>query len=133
MVTAQEGGRTEEPDVTQYLISFNDGAMSHIPEEDFPAVGKAAVMVVLAAMDAGVFIFGGGLLDPALTTVVATDGTRTQGPDATCKDFIGGFTIVDVPSKEEACAWAARIAAACRCAQDVREFMPVPPEMAARE
>ena len=118
--------------MTQYLISFNDGAMSHIPEADFPAVGKAAVTVVLQAMDAGVFIFGGGLLDPALTTVVATDGTLTQGPNRACKDFIGGFTIVEVPSREEAHHWAAKIAAACRCAQDVREFMPLPAEMAGR-
>eukprot|EP01031_Cornospumella_fuschlensis_P050381 gene50382-61637_t len=123
---------TRSHEVTQYLISFNDGAMSHIPEEDFPAVAKAAVTVVLDAMDAGVFIFGGGLLDPTLTTVVATDGTITSGPDPACRDFIGGFTIVDVPGREDAHHWAARIAVACRCAQDVREFMPLPPEMAAR-
>lgn len=118
--------------MTQYLISFNDGAMNHIPEEDFPAVSKAAVAVVLDAMDAGVFIFGGGLLDPALTTVVATDGGITRGPNPACRDFIGGFTIVEVASREAAHHWAARIAVACRCAQDVREFMPVPAEMAAR-
>lgn len=118
--------------MTQYLISFNDGAMSHIPEADFPAVSKAAVAVVRDAMDRGVFIFGGGLLDPALTTRVATDGTLTRGPDPACRDFIGGFTIVDVASRDEAHHWAARIAAACRCAQDVREFMPLPAELAGR-
>ena len=116
--------------MTQYLISFNDGAMNHIPQADFPAVSKAAVTVVLEAMAAGTFIFGGGLLDPALTTVVATDGTLTQGPNPACKDFIGGFTIVEVPSREDALRWAAKIAVACRCAQDVREFMPLPAEMA---
>jgi hypothetical protein len=31
-----------------------------------------------------------------------------------------GITIVDVPSREDALEWAAEIAAACRCAQDVR-------------
>jgi len=87
---------------------------------------------VLEALDQGVFIFGGGLLDPALTTVVATDGSISQGPNRACKDFIGGFSIVEVASREEAHHWAARIAMACRCAQDVREFMPLPAEMAER-
>jgi len=118
--------------VTQYLISFNDGAMDHIPQQDFPDVRDAAVAVVLQAMDAGVFLFGGGLLDPALTTVVARDGTVRQGPNPAYRDFIGGFTIVEVPTREEAHRWAAKIASACRCAQDVREFMPMPVEITAR-
>jgi hypothetical protein len=33
----------------------------------------------------------------------------------------GGFAVVDVPSREEALAWAAKIAVACRSAQKVRE------------
>ncbi|WP_457447243.1 hypothetical protein [Roseateles sp. P5_E4] len=37
-----------------------------------------------------------------------------------------------MPDREAAHRWAAKIAAACRCAQDVREFMPLPPEVAAR-
>lgn len=118
--------------MTQYLIAFNDGAMSHIPEADFPAVGKAASEAVLEAIDAGVFIFGGGLLEPPTTTIVATDGAITPGPNPTCRDFIGGFTIVEVASRDEAHRWAAKIAAACQCAQDVREFMPLPPAVVAR-
>ena len=39
---------------------------------------------------------------------------------------MGGLTILDVPSREEALQWAAKIAAACRCAQEVREFMTDP-------
>ena len=39
------------------------------------------------------------------------------------KAYIGGVTIIDVPSREEALAWAAKIAVACRCAQEVREIM----------
>jgi hypothetical protein len=36
------------------------------------------------------------------------------------------MTIIDVPSREEALQWAAKIAVACRCAQEVREFGPDP-------
>jgi hypothetical protein len=39
------------------------------------------------------------------------------------KEVIGGFAVVEVPSREEALEWAAKIAVACRCAQEVREFM----------
>jgi hypothetical protein len=40
------------------------------------------------------------------------------------KAYIGGFAVVDVPSREEALQWAGKIAVACRCAQEVREFVP---------
>ena len=46
--------------MTRYLISFDDGAMS-IPEEELPDVAEAAHAVVQEAMDAGVWVFGGGL------------------------------------------------------------------------
>ena len=106
----------------RYLISFDAHAMDHIPDEDMPAVANAAHAVVQNAMDAGAFVFGGGL-ENQQASVVDTDGTVTDGqyPEA-----IGGFWIVDVPSREEALEWAAKTAVACRCAQEVREFMPDP-------
>jgi hypothetical protein len=104
----------------RYLISFDAHAMDHIPAEEMPAVDKAAHEVVDEALDAGVWVFGGGL-DWQPASVVATDGTVTDGsyPEA-----VGGFCVVDVPSREEALKWAAKNAVACRCAQEVREFMP---------
>ena len=109
----------------QYLISFNDGAMT-FPDEDLPEVAKAARAVVQEAKDAGVFVFAGGLGDPGKATVVATDGAITEGPNPNTRDFIGGFTIVDVPTRDAALRWAAKIAVACRCAQEVREFLRGP-------
>jgi hypothetical protein len=53
---------------------------------------------------------------------VATEGTATDGPYPETKAVIGGFAIVDVPSREEAMEWAAKFAVACRCAQEVREI-----------
>src|SRR6201992_1854584 len=104
--------------MTQYLISFDARAMGHIPGGDMPAVAKAAHAVVQEAVNAGVFVCGGGLEDqPA--SIVATDGTVTGGPNP---EAIGGLTVVEVPSREEALEWAAKIAVACRCAQEVREF-----------
>lgn len=95
------------------------------PEDDLPDVAAAAHAVVDAAMDAGVWVFGGGLQSHEEMSVVATDGSVTDGPPRS-KAHIGGFAVVDVGSREEALEWAARFAAACRCAQEVREFMRDP-------
>jgi hypothetical protein len=106
----------------RYLISFDDGSMDHISAEDLPSVGEAARGVVRAARAAGVWIFGGGVLRQQ-STIAAEDGTITAGPVPEEKAVIGGFSIIEVPSHEEALVWAARFAAACRCAQEVREIM----------
>ena len=111
--------------MSRYLISFDEGAMT-FPEEELPDVADAAHAVVQEAMDAGVWVFGGGLLSHEEMSLVAADGTVTDGPETDGKAYIGGFSIVDVPSRGEALGWAAKIAAACRCAQEVREFMPDP-------
>ncbi|HEX8080719.1 MAG TPA: YciI family protein [Jatrophihabitans sp.] len=105
----------------RYLISFDDGSMDHIPDEDLPEVGERTRAVVQEAKDAGVWIFGAGV-ERQRATIVAIDGTATDGPDPRTKAGIGGFSIIEVPSREEALQWAARLASSCRCAQEVREI-----------
>jgi hypothetical protein len=106
----------------RYLISFDDGSMDHISEADLSAVGESAHAVVREAKAAGVWIFGGGV-QRQQARIVATDGTITNGPLPETKAVVGGFSIIEVVSPEEAVAWAARFAEACRCAQEVREIM----------
>src|SRR6266700_5041609 len=79
--------------MTQYLISFDASAMDHIPDEDMPAVGKAAHDVIQEAVNAGVWVFGGGL-ESQQASIVATDGTVTDGP---YPEAIGGLSVIDVP------------------------------------
>jgi hypothetical protein len=125
------GGRrkvagTRSDAMPKYLISFEKGSMDHFTEEDWPVVGKAAHAVVQEAKDAGVFVFGGGLDyvdDDVEHAVVAVDGMVTDGPYPESKELVGGFMIVDVPTREAALEWAAKNAVACGCAQDVRKFM----------
>jgi hypothetical protein len=109
--------------VALHLISFDDGAMT-FPDEELSAVADAAHAVVDEAKDAAVWVFGGGLHSPREVTVVASDGMVTDGPES--KAYIGGFSVVDVPSRAEALEWAGKIAVACRCGQEVREFLPDP-------
>lgn len=101
-----------------YLITFGAHAMDHIPEEDVPDVADAAHAVTQAMIEAGVLVLAGGLAERA-ATVVSPDGSVRAGspPDA-----VAGITVVDVAGDDEARAWAARIAVACRCDQEVREI-----------
>jgi hypothetical protein len=103
--------------MTRYLISFPSDAMDHIPDEEGPDVADAAHAVVQEAQDAGVFVFTGGLDEDVDSVTVAGDGTVTNGTHP-----LGGITIIDVPSREAALEWATKIAAACRCPQDVNPF-----------
>src|SRR5215468_1680322 len=132
-VEEARGGRRRSPGdqgshgMTRYLISFDDGAMT-FPAEELPDVAKAALAVVHEAQEAGVWVFGAGL-ESQRASVVATDGMVTDGPYPETKEVIGGFAVVDVPSRAEALEWAAKIAVACRCAQEVREILPDPREL----
>ena len=105
----------------RYLISFDDGSMDHIPDQDWTDVSKQSHAVVQEAKDAGVWIFGGGV-ERQQATIVGTDGEITDGPVPETKAVIGGFSIIEVSSRAEALDWAARIARSCRCAQEVREI-----------
>ncbi|MCY1140990.1 YciI family protein [Actinoplanes sp. Pm04-4] len=111
--------------MTRYLITFDDGGMDHIKPEDLGEVGQTAHAVIDEAVTAGVFVFGAGL-ESQRASIVATDGLVTDGPYPETKEVIGGLVVVDVPSRDEALKWAAKIAAACQCPQEVRELLPDP-------
>lgn len=108
----------------RYLISFDDGSMDHVMDV-IEEVGVATRAVVDEAKSAGVWVWGGGL-ERQQRAIVGTDGTVTDGPFPETKPVIGGFCILEVPSRADALHWAAKVAAACRCAQEVREIMDDP-------
>ena len=103
---------------------FDDGAMT-FPEEDLPDVAKAAHEVVQEAQDAGVWVSAVGWKARGRASWPPTGRSptaRTRRP----RRSSAGFAVVDVSSHEEALDWAANIAVACRCAQEVRELLPDP-------
>lgn len=107
--------------MAKYLISFAGDAMV-VPAEEFQAVAAAAHAVIEEAKAAGVYVFGGGIDEAVDPVRVAGDGTVTEGtyPGHTVPN--GGYTILELPSREAAVEWAAKIAVACRCSQELREF-----------
>ncbi|WP_269713963.1 YciI family protein [Caulobacter sp. NIBR2454] len=107
--------------MTKYLISFPSEAMVVSPEE-LPVVGAAAHAVVEEAKAAGVYVFAGGIHEGVDPVLVSGDGEVSTEiyPGSRLK---GGFTVLELPTREDAVEWARKMAAACRCSQELREFM----------
>jgi hypothetical protein len=108
--------------MTKYLISFPGPAMN-VPDEDLAEVSKAAHAVIREAKDAGVYVFGGGINEHVAPLMVAPDETVTNETYPQTKELDGGFCVLELPSRDDAIKWAAKIAKSCRCSQELREFM----------
>ncbi len=106
----------------RFLISFDDGAMAHLSDAELQQASIDSRAVVADAKRAGAWIFGCGLAHQR-ATLVTIDGSVQDGPDPDVKVGVGGLTLIEVETREEAHWWAARIAASCRCAQEVREVL----------
>ncbi|WP_159798138.1 YciI family protein [Puerhibacterium puerhi] len=111
--------------MTKYLISFPSSAME-VPADELPAVADAAHAVVQEAKDAGVWVFGGGIDESVPPVLVDGDGAVTEGTYPPTAQLEGGYTVLELPSREAALGWAAKLAVACRCAQEVRAFQHDP-------
>ncbi len=98
--------------MAKYLISFPSAAMV-VPEDAWEAVGRDAHAVIEEAKAAGVYVFGGGIDEGVPPVLVAANGAVAEGGYPWAPPIDGGFTVLELPSREEAVAWAARIAKAC--------------------
>jgi hypothetical protein len=116
--------------MAEYLIFFNQQWVGDHSEEWFRARGPLSLAVVHEMEAAGVYVFAGGLveeLDEAFSAD-ATSGTLlvTDGPYVETKEYLGGFTVIDVPDDDTAKMWAGQVAEACGWPQEVRRFKPRP-------
>ena len=107
--------------MTKYLISFPSAAMQ-LSAEELKKAGEESRAVILEAKAAGVYVFGGGINESVDPVLVSADGSVSSDiyPGS---ELNGGFTVLELPTREDAVEWARKIAVACRCAQELREFM----------
>lgn len=85
-----------------------------------------------AMIEAGVYVGGNPLDVPETATMVRLRDNKRQiqdGPYASTKEQLGGFTLLELPSLDAALEWAARCPAASYGAVEVR---PVATEMERR-
>lgn len=94
----------------------------NVPAEELPAVSQASRAVIREAKAAGVYVFGGGMNSGVASVMVGSDGSCKTETYPQTRELDGGFCILELPAREEAVQWAAKLAAACRCAQELREF-----------
>lgn len=106
--------------MTKYLISFPSEAMV-VTDEEFPSVIADSHAVIEEAKKAGVYVFGGGIDEQVAPVLVSSGGLISHDlyPGISLN---GGFTILELPTRDDAVRWAAKIAKACRCSQELREF-----------
>jgi len=107
--------------MAKYLISFPAAAMV-VPDGDWDAVVHDSHAVIEEAKVAGVYVFGGGIDESVPPVLVSADGAVAAGGYPWGPTLNGGFTVLELQSREDAIAWAARIARACRCDQELRVF-----------
>ncbi len=86
-----------------------------------------------ALVEAGVLITAEGLHPPSVGARVTFDTGKpvvTDGPFAEAKEVLGGFWMIEVASREEAIAWAAKCPAGpneiveVRRVQEMEDFTP---------
>ena len=106
--------------MTKYLISFPSEAMI-VTDEEFSTVVADSHAVIEEAKSAGAYVFGGGIEGNAAPVLVSADGSISHDlyPGSSLD---GGFTILELPTRDDAVRWATKIAIACRCSQELREF-----------
>ena len=91
------------------------------------AAGMAAYGAFNEALTkAGALVMNGRLAASTGAGAVRTKGGKTvvmDGPYAETKEQVGGFYLIDAPSREAALDWAARCPAAGHGVVEVREVM----------
>jgi hypothetical protein len=115
--------------MTEYLIYFNQQWVGDHTAEWFASRAPLAMKVVGEMKEAGVYVFAGGLEEEGtplfmVASADATSGTLsiTDGPYAETTEVLGGLTVVDVETEDEAKMWAGKVAEACGWPQEVRRF-----------
>ena len=107
--------------MAKYLVSFPSAAMV-VTGAELEAASRDSHLVIDEAKAAGVYVFGGGIDEHVPPVLVSGDGTMVDGGYPWAPPITGGFAVLELPSRDEAIAWAARLAKACRCAQELRVF-----------
>ncbi len=113
--------------MAQYLISvWHDGDY----EVDFEGEDMQRIVAQVDAfnkevMDAGAWVFAGGLHPDTSATVIrpaAGQVSMTDGPYAESKEQMGGFWVIEASDLDAALEWGRKGALACEGPVEVRPF-----------
>jgi hypothetical protein len=111
------------------LIRSNEDEMKSASREVMENMFGAYQAYTKAMIDAGVMKHGAPLQPGATATTVRARGGQNQvldGPYAEAKEQLGGYYMIDVPTLDDALAWAARCPGAAVGSIEVRPIMEMP-------
>ena len=115
--------------MSQYLLSI------YQPDGDPPPADVLAVIardleVLRGELEAaGAWVFAGGLEEPGTARVIQPRREKvpmTDGPYVEAKEHIGGVTIIEAASLDEALEWGRKLARATTLPIEVRPFQGGP-------
>ncbi len=113
--------------MTQYLLSVvtpAEGGQPPTPEE-LTAIMARVEAVQTRVREAGAWVFAGGLAAPSSATVLRPRGDDVlvvDGPFAEGKEYLGGFSVIDVPDLDAALDWGREYTRAIGLPIEVRPF-----------
>jgi len=108
--------------MAKYLIYFNQQWVGDHTPEWFKSRGPLARQVVSELKEKGSLVFAGGLVEEIEMASGMDENGAPIGPISANSEFIGGLTIIEADSDEEANFWGAKIAQACGWPQEIRKF-----------
>ncbi|HIW91626.1 MAG TPA: hypothetical protein H9870_08200 [Candidatus Corynebacterium avicola] len=109
--------------MSHYLLSNITPTGRTLDPEQMQRVIANVTELTREMQDAGIWVFAMHLGDPSAAKVVSggpDDVTLADGPFAELKEYVGGFTVIDVEDEDTAVSWAARVAEATGLKIEVR-------------
>ena len=116
----------------QYLLSvWHDEPYGDFDpnDPDMQRIGPKVDALNNEMQQQGAWVFGCGLRPASSATVLRSSGgdvSMTDGPYAETKEQLGGFWVIDVPSREVALQLAAEASKVCIGKVEVRPMMEAP-------
>lgn len=108
--------------MSHYLIYFNQQWVGDHTSEWFNSRGPLARAVVAEMNVAGVLVFAGGLVEEIRDAFGSDENGVIGGPITKDGEYLGGMTIIEVSTDEEAKFWGAKVGQACGWPQEIRKF-----------
>jgi hypothetical protein len=119
----------EESTMTHYLLSIYQPDGDSPPADELAVIDRDLAVLREELTSAGAWVFAGGLEGPGTAKVIHPRRERmqmTDGPYVEAKEHIGGVTIIEAASLDEALEWGRRLARATTLPIEVRPFQDDP-------
>lgn len=108
--------------MAKYIIYFNQQWVGDHPAEWYEPRGPLSRAVIAEMKEAGVLVFAGGLIEEIEEAFGSDENGVISGPITADGEFLGGMTIIDVATDEDAKLWGSKIGIACGWPQEIRKF-----------